>query len=398
MVTYAFDKIKNQLRTMAKPLHSGKRTNKIAVCLAGGGITGAMYEIGCLAALEDFLQDSCGVNEFDIFVGTSAGAIVSAIVANGYTPREIFEGIGEESGSSLNFRRKDIYNLKWSEVFKSLAPLFLKLPKLMLYGWKNRKQASFMDLLAILQEFIPPGIFSLKNLDKFMTCLFYPEGKTNDFRNLKKELYIPATELDTGKRWVFGEEDTNTVPISKAVAASAAIPIFFRPFRINGHDFIDGSTSQVSHMDVALKHGAKLIIIINPTMPFENDPSKICLPTFDGQCGRLKEKGIGLINDQARRIETKCRFDLGFARFKKEHPDVDFIIIQPKRSDPMLFLHGLMEFDSRKLILNHGYNTTLNELVQNQSCYQEIFEKHKLKAKPDFLATQKSLDVKPAAL
>lgn len=381
----SIDKIKEQLKSITKPLQIRKLSNKIALCLAGGGITGAMYEIGCLKALDDFFEEPCCVNQFDIFVGTSAGALIASLIANGYTARELFEGISQNGKSPVNFKRKNIYNLRWRDFIQASLPLFKRMPGLIRYCWANRRQGSFMDLLSLLQEFIPPGIFSLNNLDKFVAKLLYPEGKTNDFCNLQKELYIPATELDTGKRWVFGEEENKNVPISKAVAASAAIPIFFRPFRIQGHDFIDGSTRQVSHMDIALKHKANLIVIINPTVPIENDRSKICLPTFDGKCGRLRDKGISLISDQARRIETKTRFDLGFSLFKNEHPEVDFIIIQPKTSDAILFLHGVMDYDSRKSILNYGYNSTMNELKQNFQSYKEIFDKHYIKIRSEIL-------------
>ncbi|MFQ5769576.1 MAG: patatin-like phospholipase family protein [bacterium] len=387
MPTEKLDKLKDQIKSITKPIYGSNKASKIALCLAGGGITGSMYEIGCLTALDEFLEKPCCVNQFDIFVGTSAGAFISALIANGYAPRELFKGVTQESNSALDFKRKNIYNLRWTEIFKSLAPLFKRLPSLVRYGWLHRRHASFMDLLSILQEFIPPGIFSLNNLDKFVAKLLYPEGKTNDFRNLAKELYIPATELDTGERWVFGENENRSVPISKAVAASVAIPIFFRPFRINGHDFIDGSTGKVSHLDIALKHGAKLIVIVNPTMPIENDKSKICLPTFDGNCGGLRDKGMSYISDQARRIETKTRFDLGFERFKNAHREVDFITIQPRSSDAILFLYGVMDFDSRKTILNYGYSSTINFLDENFDHFRDIFAKHYIKVRKDIITT-----------
>jgi predicted acylesterase/phospholipase RssA len=372
----AFEKLKGQLKNITKPLLGSE--DKIAVCLAGGGITGSMYEVGCLAALDEFFEPPFSVKEMDIFVGTSAGAIVSALVANGYTPQELFDGISHDSDAALNFKRKNIYNLRWGEVFKGFLPLIKRLPSLVRYGWINRRQATFMDLISIMQEFIPSGIFSLNNLDKFLTGVLYPEGKTNDFRNLKKELYIPATELDSGERWVFGEEGADDVPISKAVAASAAIPIFFRPLRINDRDFIDGSTSKVSHMDIALKHGAKLIIIINPTTPIVNDLTRLCLPTFDGTCGRIAQKGMSMISEQARRIETKTRFELGFERFKREHPEVDFIIIQPEPSDTILYLHGVMDFDSRQQIMDYGYNSVKAYMEKDFESLREVFAKHKI--------------------
>lgn len=383
-LTEGTDKIKDQIKNITKARSGMIKRNKIALCLAGGGITGSMFEIGCLTALDDCFEEPFCVNQFDMFVGISAGALIAAVLANGYTPRDIFEDISQDRKTPLNFKRKNIYNLPLTDFFKSVAPLFKRLPSLIHYGWVNRRYATFMDLLSIMQEFIPPGIFSLNNLDKFVASVLYPEGKTNDFRNLTKELYIPATNLDTGERLIFGDDDV-TIPISKAVAASAAIPLFFRPFRINGSDFIDGSTGQVSHMDVAIRKGAKLIVIINPTVPVENHLGKNCLPTFDGSCARIAQKGIGFVSDQARRIETKTRFELGFEHFKKETPDIDYVIIQPKSSDGFLFLHGVMEYESRKSILDYGYQTTMTEIKSNFSCYKKIFEKNKIKIDKNIL-------------
>ena len=52
---------------------TGAGTGKTALVLAGGGITGAVYEIGALRAMNDMLINHT-VNDFDIYVGTSAGA------------------------------------------------------------------------------------------------------------------------------------------------------------------------------------------------------------------------------------------------------------------------------------------------------------------------------------
>jgi hypothetical protein len=58
---------------------------KRALVLSGGGVTGLTYEIGALRALDDLLVGA-SVNDFDIFVGTSAGSIVGALLANGISP------------------------------------------------------------------------------------------------------------------------------------------------------------------------------------------------------------------------------------------------------------------------------------------------------------------------
>jgi predicted acylesterase/phospholipase RssA len=58
-------------------MHAGK--SKIALVLAGGGLTGAVYEIGALRAIDDLLVDRT-VNDFDIH-GTSAGSLVASFIA-----------------------------------------------------------------------------------------------------------------------------------------------------------------------------------------------------------------------------------------------------------------------------------------------------------------------------
>ena len=65
---------------------SRRRRSKTALVLGGGGFTGGVYEIGALRAL-DLLAVNRTVNEFDVYVGTSAGSFVASMVANGITPR-----------------------------------------------------------------------------------------------------------------------------------------------------------------------------------------------------------------------------------------------------------------------------------------------------------------------
>lgn len=68
------------------------KRSKVALVLAGGGLTGAVYEIGALRAIDDLLVDRT-VNDFDIYVGTSAGALVAAALANGPSPETVLRAI-----------------------------------------------------------------------------------------------------------------------------------------------------------------------------------------------------------------------------------------------------------------------------------------------------------------
>ena len=94
------------------PVGSAKRTaasrrrrpSKTALVLGGGGFTGGVYEIGALRAL-DLLAVHRTVNEFDVYVGTSAGSFVASAIANGITPEEMMRVIVQQVPTTFPGRR-----------------------------------------------------------------------------------------------------------------------------------------------------------------------------------------------------------------------------------------------------------------------------------------------------
>src|SRR5262249_8663340 len=92
---------------------STTRPVRTALCLCGGGMTGGMYEIGALAALDDFFvgrdQESFSVNDFDVYVGTSAGAFLATLLCGGMRARRLFRGILEDDPRAFPIRRHDVY-------------------------------------------------------------------------------------------------------------------------------------------------------------------------------------------------------------------------------------------------------------------------------------------------
>jgi len=79
----------------AKPRRRGSRRSKTALVLGGGGFTGGVYEIGALRAL-DLLAVNRNVNEFDVYVGTSAGSFIASMAANGVTPEEMMRVVNQQ--------------------------------------------------------------------------------------------------------------------------------------------------------------------------------------------------------------------------------------------------------------------------------------------------------------
>src|SRR5689334_23444077 len=71
------------------------RRSKSALVLGGGGFTGGVYEIGALRAL-DLLSVNKTVNDFDVYVGTSAGSMIASFAASGITPEQMMRVVNDQ--------------------------------------------------------------------------------------------------------------------------------------------------------------------------------------------------------------------------------------------------------------------------------------------------------------
>ena len=81
---------------------------KIALCLPGGGATGAMFQIGALAAFEDAVE-GVEVNGFDFYVGSSGGASVAAALAGGLPVQRIYRAFLDPADVYFGLERKHLF-------------------------------------------------------------------------------------------------------------------------------------------------------------------------------------------------------------------------------------------------------------------------------------------------
>ncbi len=76
--------------------------------------------------------------------------------------------------------------------------------------------------------------------------------------------WIPAVSLDTGELTVFGRDEGHDVDVADAVAASCAIPAFFRPVKINGQRYVDGGTRSMVNVDLLADLDLDLVVVLSP--------------------------------------------------------------------------------------------------------------------------------------
>ena len=349
------------------------RPRMLSLVLAGGGITGAMYEFGALQALDHFFDGSFRVNDFDIFVGTSGGAVVAALMANRVPPGDVGRAIIHNTDSPLNFKQDDILEIDWREIKGSLLKALRMIPALFRYYRRNPRLFSIARALYALEENMPPGLYSLDKYQAYLKRLLTRPGCLNSFEELGRELYIPAIHLDTGDRVLFGTPGWRDVPISDAIAASSALPLYFQPITLKGLDFVDGGVATVAHVDMPIERGSRFLVLINPIIPLRNDPGTVSIPTFSGHCARIREKGITFVVDQTQRISAREKLALGVERFRAHHPESRIFLIEPPSTDSFMFMENILNYGSRVGMLNYGYRSTARQLRAHFDAYRQAF-------------------------
>jgi predicted acylesterase/phospholipase RssA len=263
--------------------------------------------------------------------------------------------------------------------------------------WRQRKRNpgsfSLARLIYVFEENLPSGIYSLDRYRRYLRTLLSEEGRCDSFEGLKRELYIPSVHLDTGDRVLFGAAEWRDVPISDAIAASSALPLYFRPVTLKGMDFVDGGVGQVVNIDKPLERGSRFVVLINPVLPIRNEEGVVCIPTFTGLCARLREKGVTFVVDQAQRISARERFRLGLEHVRAQAPDAVVTVIEPDPRDSVLFMENLLNYGSRVAMLHYGYRSTAAQIRSRQAELQAAFATAGLTLSVDGLREEDPWDV-----
>jgi predicted acylesterase/phospholipase RssA len=238
------------------------------------------------------------------------------------------------------------------------------------------REVSAVDIVNGLAGGLPSGVYSGRGIESYVEEALADPDRTNDFRLLDHELYLTATDLDSTERVVMGDGEWMDVPISTAVAASGALPMLYEPVRIDGREFIDGGIRSTTNIDVAVEHGAKFIVVINPVVPYVNDLRKR-IPTIMGtRARRVSDMGFTAIGNQAFRLLSHERLHIAVQHWEERYPGVDIILIEPEFDDELMFGTSIMDYSARLEIAKHGFESVTLKLARDYERYKSIAERH----------------------
>ncbi len=360
------------------PRRTRKRSEKTALVLGGGGFTGGVYEIGALRAL-DLLTVNKSINDFDIYVGTSAGALIASFAANGITPEQMMRVVNNQVptpfadidyGSLLRPNVKE-FAAKGIRFPWHLARILREIPHSLL-------NLSPMELVVALTDFLPSGIYTGAGIEDYVRQVLSEDGRTDDFRELGSELYLAATDLDTCERIVLGTDGWDDVPISSAVRASAALPMVYKPHVIKDRELIDGGIVSTTNLDIAVEAGATFVLVVNPLVPFVNDfQSEVATGLLgEGRPQRVSDLGFSKIGYQTFKLIAYQRLHEMARTWEERYPGVDIVLIEPEPDDRLMFETDILDYSSRIDIARHGFQSVTMHLAEQYDRLHEVTQRH----------------------
>ena len=347
---------------------------RIGLAVAGGGPIGGMYELGALRAIEEAIE-GVDMNALDVYVGVSSGAFLAAGLANRLSTAEMCRIFLTGDSQEARFRPEAFARPALFEYLRRAAHV----PR-MLFDWfgavaRNPFDVNVSDALMRFGSLLPTGLFDNEAIERFLREIFTANGRSNDFRELGRKLYVIAVELDTGKAVRFGAEGYDDVPISRAIEASSALPGLYPPVRIGGKFYVDGALQRTLHASVALDEGADIVIGINPLVPF--DATRAHSNGHDAP-ESLIDGGLPAVLSQTFRTMLQSRMQASLSRYARHYERADVMLFEPNADDVRMFFSNVFSYSNREDVAEHAYRSTLSDLRARRAELEPVLARHGL--------------------
>jgi NTE family protein len=191
---------------------------------------------------------------------------------------------------------------------------------------------------AVLGGWLPRGFVSTEPLKDTIRRVV-PRGWTDH-----PSFWAVACDYADGHRVAFGREDAPEADLADAVAASCAIPGFYKPVTIGGRRYVDGGLWSTSNLDILRNAELDLVICLNPTSslhpPFAWNPAERVAAVMRGASGRR----------------------LGSERKKLVAAGTEVVLIQPTGDDHAVMGPNLMSSRNRNPVIQTAIRTVREQL------------------------------------
>ncbi len=227
--------------------------------LGAGGVLGAAWTIGALAALET--ADGWDPREADVLVGTSAGSVMAAALGCGTAVETL---VGHQSGA-------DESGLQYDHDASSALP---PLPRPGIGSHRGVLSAALhpwrVTPMAALSAVLPQGRGTLEPVGQLVDGVCEPGAWAPHPRT-----WVVAMDYDRGRRVVFGRDGAPPAALRDAVMASCSIPGWYAPVKIGSRRYVDGGACSPTSLDLLARvpAGEELdeVVVLSPMTSLSYD-------------------------------------------------------------------------------------------------------------------------------
>ena len=307
--------------------------------LGAGGVLGGAWLTGALHALARETDWDPGSAEY--VVGTSAGSMIGGLVAAGIPPwfmvahsrGEVFEGLaGADGRPAAEADRSAGAVFRLHRGLPRIGPGSLRM------GLTALASPTRHTPLQLIAGWLPAGIFSTDSL-KDVIRRAAPGGWIEH-----PNYWAVACDFESGRRTPFGRLDAPLAEMADAVAASCAIPGFYRPVRIGRRRYVDGGVCSSSNLDLVAGRGLDLVICLNPLTGADPGSGPLdWLPALSRAAGR-------------RRLEHESR--------KVRRFGTEVLLIEPTADDVAVMGRNSMSAERRQEVIDTAEHTVARELAR----------------------------------
>jgi NTE family protein len=252
------------------PVRSALTRPRRALVLGAGGVLGAAWMTGALAAAQEMLPYD--LSDVDLMVGTSAGSVLAAALRCGVgidelvayqrgEPIGLLEGIGELHGGPWPRPPR----LRLGSPRLALAALSAPLrvpPAVHACAWLpigRGNHANLRAMVHLLQSRMP-----VTAADAQLTAAATAAAAAAGPGWVDKRTWVVAVDYDSGRKVVFGRLGAPPARLDEAVVASCSLPGWYEPVVIGGRRYIDGGVRSVTSLSLLAGQDIDEVCVLAP--------------------------------------------------------------------------------------------------------------------------------------